>query len=60
MENMWKEFLNKKPVRCIDCACCNVEEMKCRPNDEDCLKEYNLELEDLVNPAICDFFIPNN
>lgn len=52
--------MDKKPVRCIDCACCNVEEMKCYPNDEDCHKEYDLEVEDLVNPAICDFFIPNN
>ena len=59
MKNIWKEFMDKKPVRCIDCACCNVEEMKCYPNDEDCHKEYNLEVEDLVNPAICDFFIHN-
>lgn len=56
---MWFHRKNN-PVRCIDCACCNIKEMKCYPNDKDCNKEYDLEAEDLENPAYCDFFIPNN
>lgn len=49
---------NKKNmhVKCIDCACCNVEEMKCYPNSEDCHKEYDLDESDLTTPAHCDFF----
>lgn len=46
-----------KLEKCIDCACCNVEEMKCYPNDRDCLRVYDLEEEDLSTPAHCDFFI---
>lgn len=59
VKNMWS-YRNNEAVMCIDCACCNIEEMKCYPNDEDCREEYNLEKEDLVNPAHCDFFIPKN
>ena len=44
-------------VKCIDCACCSVEEMKCYPNSEDCEKEYNLTEDDLYINAECDFFV---
>lgn len=54
---MWLYSKNKN-VKCIDCACCNVVEMKCYPNSEDCHKEYKLNKEDLITPAHCDFFIP--
>ena len=47
-----------KPEKCIDCACCNVEEMKCYPNDRDCEGEYELTEKDLTTPARCDFFVP--
>lgn len=54
MENIHHYKLEK----CIDCACCNVVEMKCYPNSEDCHASYNLDKEDLITPARCDFFIP--
>ena len=47
-----------KPEKCIDCACCSVEEMKCYPNDRDCHTEYDLDEEDLITPDYCDFFVP--
>ena len=53
---MW--FCNKnKYVKCIDCACCNVEKMKCYPNSNDCDREYDLTEDDLTTEEYCDFFI---
>ena len=49
-----------KHEKCIDCACCDVEKMKCFPNDIDCHSEYDLDEEDLITPKRCDFFIPKN
>ena len=54
---MWGFYNNSKRVRCIDCACCSVEEMKCYPNSKDCHKVYDLSGEDLTELAKCDFFI---
>lgn len=52
------EFIhNNKLVKCIDCACCSVEEMKCYPNSKDCHAIYELDKEDLITPAKCDFFM---
>lgn len=48
---------HSKLERCSDCACCNVEEMKCYPNDRDCHAIYDLDKEDLMTPDHCDFFI---
>ena len=53
-----KSMYHSKPEKCIDCGCCNVEKMKCYPNDKDCEEEYDLTEEDLVTPARCDFFMP--
>ena len=53
---MWI-YSNRKFVKCIECACCSVEEMKCYPNSKDCHNEYDLTEEDLTKPAYCDFFI---
>lgn len=47
-----------KPERCIDCSCCDADQMECRPNDPDCHERYDLDEGDLVNPKRCDFFIP--
>ena len=44
-------------VRCIDCACCDVEKMMCHPNSMDCQKEYELDNNDLYTIARCDFFV---
>ena len=46
-----------KPEKCIDCDCCNMEEMRCYPRDPDCEEVYDLTEEDLNTPARCDFFI---
>lgn len=56
---MWL-YSKHKNVKCIDCACCNVEKMKCYPNSEDCHKEYDLDESDLHTPAHCDFFKAKN
>lgn len=42
-------------MKCIECACCNKEEMKCYPKSTDCRKEYNLTEEDLYTEQRCDF-----
>jgi len=42
-------------MKCIECACCNKEEMKCRPKSQDCEKEYDLTEEDLYTEQRCDF-----
>lgn len=42
-------------MKCIECACCNKEEMKCYPKSQDCEKEYDLTEEDLYTDAKCDF-----
>ena len=42
-------------MKCIECTHCNVEEMKCIPESEDCKKEYDLTEQDLYTKAICDF-----
>jgi len=42
--------------KCIDCACCDVEKMKCYPNDRNCMSEYDLDEDDLTHVARCDFF----
>lgn len=52
-----KSMHHNRLEKCIDCACCSVEEMKCYPNDSDCHKVYDLDEEDLTTPAKCDFFI---
>lgn len=44
--------------KCIDCACCDVENLKCYPKDRDCMPEYDLEEDDLTHVARCDFFKP--
>lgn len=49
-----------KHEKCIDCACCDIEQMKCFPKDIDCHEEYDLDEEDLVMPKRCDFFISKN
>lgn len=41
---------------CIDCKHCNVSEMKCYPESEDCASEYDLVESDLYTAAVCDFF----
>ena len=48
----------KRRGKCIDCACCDVENLKCYPNDRDCMPEYDLNEEDLTSVARCDFFKP--
>ena len=52
---MWFDSKNNL-VKCIDCACCNVKEMKCYPNSVDCHSVYDLDEKDLHTPARCDFF----
>lgn len=47
---------NNKQQRCIDCACCDAENMKCYPNDDDCESEYDLSEADLTTADYCDFF----
>ena len=42
-------------MKCIDCICCNKEEMKCYPNSRDCEKKYELTEEDLYTEQKCDF-----
>ena len=42
--------------KCIECVHCDVNNMKCHPNSEDCEKEYDLLLEDLIKEDECDFF----
>lgn len=42
-------------MKCIECACCNKEEMKCYPKSQDCGKEYDLTEEDLYTEQKCDF-----
>lgn len=46
----------KEYGKCIDCACCDVEKMKCYPNDSDCKSEYDLDESNLVTTPRCDFF----
>ena len=46
------------PEKCIDCVCCDVEKLKCYPNDVDCNEEYDLDESDLTTTCRCDFFIP--
>ena len=42
-------------MKCIECTHCNVEEMKCFPESEDCKTEYDLMEHDLYAKARCDF-----
>ena len=42
-------------MKCIECTHCNVEEMKCFPESEDCKTEYDLTEHDLYAKARCDF-----
>lgn len=42
-------------MKCIECACCNKEEMKCYPKSQDCKKEYDLTEKDLYAEQKCDF-----
>ena len=46
--------------RCIDCACCDAENMACYPNNRDCEAYYALDKEDLYTKQNCDFFISIN
>ena len=48
---------NRFKAKCIDCACCDVDKMKCYPNSVDCHSEYDLDADDLVTPKRCDFFV---
>lgn len=42
-------------MKCIECACCDEEKMKCFPKSLDCEREYNLTEEDLRMEKVCDF-----
>ena len=42
-------------MKCTECTHCNVEEMKCFPESEDCKTEYDLTEHDLYAKARCDF-----
>lgn len=43
-------------AKCIECLCCDSENLMCYPSDPDCHKEYKLDPEDLYTPKRCDFF----
>lgn len=49
-------MFHSKPEKCINCACCDIENLKCYPDDMDCNDVYDLSEEDLVTPKRCDFF----
>lgn len=52
---MW---YNAKSHLCIDCACCDKDNLKCYPNDPDCMSEYDLDENDLYTEKPCDLFKP--
>lgn len=47
-------------VSCNDCKYCYKEEMKCRPESEDCMPEYDLEKSDFTELKKCDFWYPKD
>lgn len=47
----------KKEHKCIECAHCDVNDMKCHPDSKDCEEEYDLLFEDLIKEDVCDFFV---
>lgn len=46
--------------KCIDCIHCDVKNLMCYPESEDCCAEYKLDMEDLETEAVCDFFEARN
>lgn len=46
--------------KCIDCDHCDIINMKCHPDDKDCLPEYTLTEHDLLTAERCDFYKQGN
>lgn len=47
-------------VSCNDCKYCYKKEMKCRPESEDCMAEYDLKNSDFTTLKKCDFWYPKD
>ena len=47
-------------VSCNACKFCYKDEMKCRPESEDCMPEYDLEKSDFETLKECDFWYPKD
>jgi len=42
--------------KCFECEHFDADSMKCYPNSNDCGKEYDLTIDDIITEDVCDFF----